>query len=93
MVEWRGRWETGSRAAAVGSRTSRLYRDEPLPDKGAKGEIKMQYRTNRRTGDQISVIGIGTAYLPEAPEKEAVEALQYAHAHGINYADLATADA
>ena len=26
----------------------------------------MQYRINRRTGDRISVIGIGSAYLYEA---------------------------
>ena len=53
----------------------------------------MDYRINRRTGDKISVIGLGTSYIADAPEKEAIEALQYAHANGINYADLATAGA
>ncbi|MCM1264194.1 MAG: aldo/keto reductase [Butyrivibrio sp.] len=53
----------------------------------------MEYRLNKRTGDKISVIGMGTSYISEASEKEAVEALEYAYEHGINYADLATAGA
>ena len=53
----------------------------------------MDYRINRRTGDKISVIGLGTSYIADTPEKEAIEALQYAHEQGINYADLATAGA
>ena len=52
----------------------------------------MEYRINRRTGDRISVIGAGTAYLPETPRKEAVEALRYAVENGINYFDLAAGD-
>lgn len=51
----------------------------------------MEFRTNRRTGDRISVIGLGTSYINEVPEKDAVEALTYAYEHGVNYADLATA--
>ena len=53
----------------------------------------MEYRTNKRTGDRISVIGLGTSYIAETEEKEAVQALEYAYENGINYADLATADA
>lgn len=53
----------------------------------------MEYRTNKKTGDRISVIGLGTSYICEASEKEAVEALLLAHENGINYADLATAGA
>ena len=53
----------------------------------------MEYRVNRRTGDRISVIGLGTSYIAEADEKTAIEALIYAYQHGINYADLATAGA
>ena len=53
----------------------------------------MEYRVNRRTGDKISTIGLGTSYISESSEKEAVEALIYAYEHGINYADLATAGA
>ena len=51
----------------------------------------MEYRVNRRTGDKISVLGIGTSTLPEADEKEAVNALRIAAEGGINYFDLATA--
>ena len=30
----------------------------------------MEYRINQRTGDRISVIGIGSGYITEAPEKK-----------------------
>ena len=53
----------------------------------------MEYRIHPKTGDRISVIGIGTGPIFEAPEKEAVAALAYAHEQGINYADFATAGA
>ena len=53
----------------------------------------MEYRTNRRTGDKVSVIGLGTSYICEAAESDAVEALAFAYEHGINYADLATGGA
>lgn len=53
----------------------------------------MEYRVHKKTGDSISVIGLGTSYLSEAPEKEALEALLFAHENGVNYADLATAGA
>lgn len=36
---------------------------------------------------------MGTSYISEASEKDAVEALLFAHENGINYADLATAGA
>ena len=32
----------------------------------------MKYRTNKRTGDKISAIGMGTAYVVEAEHIEAV---------------------
>lgn len=53
----------------------------------------MEYRINRKTGDKISVLGMGTSYISEASEKDAVEALLFARENGINYADLATAGA
>ena len=49
----------------------------------------MQYRINRRTGDKISEIGMGSAYLYEADRNEAIQALQTAYEGGINYYDLA----
>lgn len=53
----------------------------------------MEYRIHPKTGDSISVLGIGTAYIAEADEKDAVAALVFAQEHGFNYADLATAGA
>lgn len=53
----------------------------------------MEYRINQKTGDKISVIGLGTSYTSESSETEAVEALLLAHENGMNYADLATAGA
>ena len=52
----------------------------------------MKYRTNRRTGDKISEIGMGTAYIVEAPVKEAVKTIRKAYESGINYFDLAAGD-
>ena len=53
----------------------------------------MEYRVNKKTGDKISVIGLGTGYICDASEREAVEALRLAYEGGINFADLATAGA
>ncbi len=53
----------------------------------------MEYRVNQKTGDRISVIGLGTSYISETEEKDAVEALAFAYEHGINYTDLAAAGA
>ena len=49
----------------------------------------MKYRVNRRTGDRISEIGLGSAYLYEAGMEEGVKALRTAVEGGINYFDLA----
>jgi aryl-alcohol dehydrogenase-like predicted oxidoreductase len=38
----------------------------------------MRYRTDKRTGDRISEIGLGSAYLFEAGMDEAVRALETA---------------
>lgn len=52
----------------------------------------MQYRINRRTGDKISEIGLGSAYIYEAEKSEAIRALRTACEGGINYFDLAAGD-
>lgn len=49
----------------------------------------MEYRINQKTGDQISVIGLGSSYLSETPEQEAMETLEMAYENGINYIDMA----
>ena len=53
----------------------------------------MEYRTNRRTGDKISVIGFGTSAIPQTEEKEFIKTLNLAYENGLNYYDLATSDA
>ena len=52
----------------------------------------IQYRINVRTGDKISEIGMGTAYIVESEGKEAVRTVRHAFECGINYFDLAAAD-
>ncbi len=53
----------------------------------------MEYRIHPRTGDPISIIGIGTGPVGDSPEKEAIDALRFAAENGINYVDFATAGA
>ena len=50
----------------------------------------MEYRINRRTGDAISVLGLGTSVLPAG--EEGIRILEAAVEGGINYFDLATAE-
>ncbi len=52
----------------------------------------MKYRINRKTGDRISEIGIGSSYIAEAGMKNGVRALHCAAEGGINYFDLAAGD-
>lgn len=52
----------------------------------------MKYRVNKRTGDLISEIGIGSSYMFGAGMDEAVRALRLAVEGGINYFDLAAGD-
>ncbi len=52
----------------------------------------MKYRIHPRTGDKISEIGLGTAYIFEGGLKNGVETLETAYDGGINYFDLAAGD-
>ncbi len=52
----------------------------------------MEYRANRRTGDKISVLGLGASSITPAGEKEGIETLQKAYEAGINYFDLAAGE-
>jgi len=52
----------------------------------------MRYRINKRTGDRISEIGMGTAYIAEAEHDGAVRTVRHAFERGINYFDLAAGD-
>ena len=57
-----------------------------------QGDLEMEYRTNRRTGDKISIIGLGASSISQAGEKEGIETLKMAFDNGINYFDLAGGD-
>ena len=52
----------------------------------------MEYRIHPRTGDKISVIGLGSAYIFEGGPKIGVPALERALEGGINDYDLAAGD-
>ncbi|SDB63761.1 aldo/keto reductase [Butyrivibrio sp. INlla16] len=52
----------------------------------------MRYRVNKKTGDKVSEIGFGSAYIYEAGTKAAVEAIRRAYDGGINYFDMAAGD-
>ena len=52
----------------------------------------MEYRKNKKTGDLISEIGLGSAYIFNAGLKEGVKILERAYEGGINYYDLAAGD-
>ena len=52
----------------------------------------MEYRINKKTGDKISVLGMGSGGVASNGFKAGVELLQNAIGAGINYFDLAAAE-
>ncbi|MBR4456005.1 MAG: aldo/keto reductase [Solobacterium sp.] len=52
----------------------------------------MKYRTNRKTGDRISEIGMGSAWITETERNEAIQTIRAAYEGGVNYFDLAAGD-
>ena len=52
----------------------------------------MEYRVNRRTGDRVSVIGMGTSAIAGAGMSQGAETLRLAFDQGINFYDLATSE-
>ena len=53
----------------------------------------MEYRSLPHGGEPISVLGFGTSSIGMAGEKEAEAAMTMALENGINYFDMASADA
>ena len=53
----------------------------------------MEYRINKRTGDRVSVLGLGSSSISGAGRAEGVETLRLAFDSGINYFDLAAGEA
>ncbi|OPY28706.1 MAG: putative oxidoreductase [Methanocella sp. PtaU1.Bin125] len=58
-----------------------------------KGGILMQYRTMKKSGDSLSILGYGCMRLPQngsrIDEPRARAQLRYAIDHGVNYVDTA----
>ena len=89
MVYFQHHEEPFSRANADGYSLAACRNDRTFI--GRKG-FEMRYRKHTKTGDQISEIGMGSAYLYEADHDEAIAALRTAYEGGINYFDLAAGD-
>lgn len=53
----------------------------------------MEYRTLSHGGEPISIIGLGTSSIQAASEQEIGETVRYALERGINYFDMASAEA
>lgn len=54
---------------------------------------QMQYRKLPRTEEAVSIIGLGTSSIQAASEQEIEETICYAMERGINYFDMASAEA
>lgn len=54
---------------------------------------QMEYRKLPHGGDAISIIGLGTSSIQAASEQEIEETVRYALERGINYFDMASAEA
>ena len=65
-----------------------MARENTAPAPAPQGDIKMTYRRQNGSGEEISLLGFGMMRLPR--EQEDVNRLvDYAIAHGINYFDTA----
>lgn len=53
----------------------------------------MEYRLLPHGGEKISILGLGTSSIQESSEKQIEEAISYAVDNGINYFDMASAEA
>lgn len=53
----------------------------------------MQYRTLPHGGEKISIIGIGSSAIQASSEREIEETLRFAVENGVNYFDMASAEA
>ena len=53
----------------------------------------MKYRILPHGGESISIIGLGTSSIQAASEQEIEETVRYALERGINYFDMASAEA
>ncbi|MCL1908684.1 MAG: aldo/keto reductase [Holophagaceae bacterium] len=91
----------GTGAIVTGASMAGCRRNRVSAEGGALGDVptdKMTYRTNRHTGDSVSLLGYGCMRWPlrkkpdgtDEIDQDAVNQLiDYAIAHGVNYFDTA----
>ena len=53
----------------------------------------MEYRTLPHSGEKISIIGIGSSAIQASSEKEIEDLIRFAVENGVNYFDMASAEA
>ena len=80
----------GSTAPAAEGSNSSLPADLPLLEGEFPGEIRrgdMLYRPLGRTGENVSLVGIGGAHLSKPEEEEAIRIVRSAIDAGVNFMD------
>lgn len=94
---------TGATIAAAGIVGCNATNDEYTADGASIPRGEMTYRTNRHTGDKVSLLGFGMMRLPSVSGKSAREGqdgidqemvnqmVDYAIKHGVNYFDTSPA--
>lgn len=53
----------------------------------------MEYRRCPKTGDEISILGLGGNYVSLTSEEEGIAIIKAAYEHGVNHFDLASSEA
>ena len=84
---------TASAAALMSMGPLRSLARENEKNTSGEGNTQMTYRTNKRSGDKVSLLGYGMMRLPQHDgqiDQEMVNReVDYASEHGINYFDTA----
>ena len=79
---------TGSAVAMMAMEPLKALAQDTEDKSQASGDIRMTYRVQHGTGEQISLLGFGMMRLPN-DQDEVNELVDYAIAHGVNYFDTA----
>ena len=83
-------WGAGSALSMMVLEPFKAFADEKKPSnlQPEDGQIRMTYRVQHGTGEQISLLGFGMMRLPDDQER-VNELVDYAIGHGVNYFDTA----
>ena len=79
---------TGSAVAMMAMEPLSIWAQESKDKSQQTGDVRMTYRVQHGSGEQISLLGFGMMRLPDNQE-EVNELVDYAIAHGVNYFDTA----